>query len=318
MSIPPSVARRAYQAALEGDVSSFFYVRHFIDTAGGPDQYVNVTCRMSGGGPRTPFALTDVKLRFATDKLVVLSKAEDTIPELKAEIVYNGSGRLKGRWEVVLPGEELPSETDLLTEATLPIAERPTQRRYTQLSTFNVLLLPGGKYILPGPEQSRLPKTVRGQYLVLLRIEATDEKEGDSNLAVIGVDPGVVHSGAVAGFPLPVLRYYVGSGPNSQPTGALTLFLPEDKVTLASNKVIEFKWSEIQSGTFHRLEVSELSGRPMMSAILTPGSGSYRAPTWLNKKIGSEFVRWRIVVLGRDGGVMSESAWRDFRLAPGP
>jgi hypothetical protein len=317
MSIPPSVARRAYQAAIDGEVSSFFYVRHFIDTGGGPDQYVNVTCRMSGGGPRTPFALTDVKLRFATDKLVVLSKAEDALPELKAEIVYNGSGRLKGRWEVVLPGEELPSDTDLLTEATLPIAERAKQRRYTQLATFNVLLPPGGKYTLPGPEQSRLPKTVRGQYLVLLRIEATDEKEGDSNLAVIGVDPGVVHSGAVAGFPLPVLRYYVGSGPETQPASVLTLLLPEDKVTLASEKVIEFNWTEIESAAFYRLEVVDLSGRPVMSAIQTPGNRSYRAPSWLNKKIGRELVRWRVVVLNRDGLVISESAWRDFRLSAG-
>src|SRR5262249_6822237 len=31
MSIPPSVARRAYQAAQAGSVSSFFYVRHFIN-----------------------------------------------------------------------------------------------------------------------------------------------------------------------------------------------------------------------------------------------------------------------------------------------
>src|SRR5262245_4234312 len=71
MSIPPSVARRAYQAAQAGSVSSFFYVRHFINLgggpdqgAGGPDEYVPVTCRLSGGGARTPFALTDVKVAF--------------------------------------------------------------------------------------------------------------------------------------------------------------------------------------------------------------------------------------------------------------
>jgi len=201
MSIPPSVARRAYQAALDGNTSSFFYVRRFINTAGGPDEFVSVTCRMSGGGPRTPFSLTDVKLSFAVDKPILLLKTDESVPPVKAEIRYNGTGRLKGRWEVVLPGEDPPSEIDLLTEATLPIEERAQQRRYTQLSTFNVFLAPNGKYSLPGPEVSRLPNSVNGEYLVLLRIEATDEKESDSNLTVVGVGPGVVHSGAVAGFP---------------------------------------------------------------------------------------------------------------------
>ena len=36
MSIPPSVARRAYQAAVNGEDSRFFYVRRFVSTTGGP------------------------------------------------------------------------------------------------------------------------------------------------------------------------------------------------------------------------------------------------------------------------------------------
>ena len=61
MSIPPSVARRAYQAAVRGATSTFFYVRRFRNTAG-PDQYVVVTCRLTGGGARVPLALTDVRV----------------------------------------------------------------------------------------------------------------------------------------------------------------------------------------------------------------------------------------------------------------
>src|SRR5882672_578787 len=57
MSIPPSVARRAYQAAIDGADSRFFYVRRFANFGGGPDEYVNVTCRLASGGARTPFAL---------------------------------------------------------------------------------------------------------------------------------------------------------------------------------------------------------------------------------------------------------------------
>ena len=314
MSIPPSVARRAYQAAVAGDTSSFFYVRRFIDTAGAPDEFVNVTCRMSGGGPRTPFSLTDVKLSFAVDKPILLLKVDERVPAIKADIAYNGTGRLKGRWEVVLPGEESPSETDLLTEATLPIEERAQQRRYTQLSTFNVFLAPDGKYTLPGPDPSRLPNAVTGEYLVLLRIEATDEKESDSNLAIVGVGPSVVHSGAVAGFPLPVLRYYVGGGPDKQLTNELSLLSPDDKVLLSTVDTIEFKWADKAPAAFYRVEVVDLAGQPVLSAVLLPGKGFYRAPPWLKEKVGSGNARWRVLGLDRQGQRISESAWRDFRL----
>lgn len=315
MSIPPSVARRAYQAAVAGDTSSFFYVRRFIDTAGGLDEFVNVTCRMSGGGPRTPFSLTDVKLSFAVDKPILLLKVDEQVPTVNAVIAYNGTGRLKGRWEVVLPGEVQPSETDLLTEATLPIEERVQQRRYTQLSTFNVFLAPDGKYTLPGPDPARLPNKVSGEYLVLLRIEATDEKEGDSNLAVVGVGPGVVHSGAVAGFPLPVLRYYVGGGPDRQLTNELTLVSPDEKAILPGQKSIEFRWADIAGAAFYRLELVDTLGQPLLSAVLLPGKGFYRAPPWLKEKVGSENTRWRVIALDYKGQAAGESAWRNFRVA---
>jgi hypothetical protein len=133
-------------------------------------------------------------------------------PPIKAEITYNGTGRLRGRWEVVLPGEQPPEDFDLLTEASLPIEERAQQRRYTELSRFNLFLPPAGKYTLAGPDVSRLPARLEGPYLVLLRIEATDDKEGDSSLLSVGVGPGIVHSGAVAGFPIPLLRYFIGAG----------------------------------------------------------------------------------------------------------
>ena len=63
MSIPSAVARRAYLAAVRGASAGFFYVRRFVSINGQPDQYVNVTCRMTGGGARVPFALTEVEFK---------------------------------------------------------------------------------------------------------------------------------------------------------------------------------------------------------------------------------------------------------------
>jgi hypothetical protein len=43
-----------------------------------------------------------------------------------------------------------------------------------------------------------------GAHQILLRIEATDDREGDSNIGT-----GTVNSGGVAGFPMPVFRYFI-------------------------------------------------------------------------------------------------------------
>src|SRR5262249_28426280 len=158
MTIPPSVARRAYLAAAAGGDSRFFYVRHFVNTAGGPDQFVAVTCRLTGGGARVPFSLTDVKLRFdlarneKADRALLFVEPEEKIPTVKAEISYTGTGRLKGRWEIVQPGDELPEERDLLTEASVPAEERGSMRRYTEIERFNLFLPPVGRFILNGPD----------------------------------------------------------------------------------------------------------------------------------------------------------------------
>src|SRR5437588_6965786 len=48
MSIPPSIARRAYGSAKTGNGSTFFYVRRFVSSTGLPDEYVFVDCRLTG------------------------------------------------------------------------------------------------------------------------------------------------------------------------------------------------------------------------------------------------------------------------------
>jgi hypothetical protein len=132
MSIPASVARRALQDAQAGLNSAFFYVRRFSGPAG--DRYVIVTCRMAGGGARVALALLNVDLRFAgergTASIAAVHRGEPP-PPFAARLQYNGSGTLKGRWEVVMPGDAEPTVDDLLTEATLPVEQRPLQRRYT-------------------------------------------------------------------------------------------------------------------------------------------------------------------------------------------
>lgn len=320
MSIPPSVARRAYQAAADGATSSFFYVRRFVSASGGPDQYVAVTCRMTGGGARTPLSLTDVRLAFTADAPVLHLAQGETAPPLTAEITYNGTGRLRGRWEVVLPGEDPPTPADLLTEATLPLEDRGTQRRYSELSRFNLFLPPTGSVVLPGPDAARLPTTVDGVYLVLLRIEASDDKEGNSNLETAGAGSGVVPGGAVAGFPMPVLRYVVGAGayPVADASTELALLHPLDSAAVAGAEPPVFSWREVAGAAYYRLDVESPGGEEVLSAVLPGGTAGYRPPPWFADQVMGDELRWRVVATDRAGSEAARSRWQVIRLQRQP
>lgn len=310
MSIPPSVARRAYQAAARGQASAFFYVRRFVSTAGGRDEYVFVTCKLTGGGARAPFSLIDVRLGFATEDPVQPVERLASPPPLNAEIAYNGTGRLVGRWEVVLPGDDRPAGRDLLTEATLPPEERHLQRRYTQVERFNVFLPPVGHFTLPGPDPRKLPTTVDGLHEVLLRVEASDDKEADSDLAAAGAGEGIVHAGAVAGFPMPVLRYFVGSVPAGFVPGRLALLAPGEAAALPASEPTVFSWSPDPSALLYRLEIADAAQKEILSAVLQQGVTSYRAPSFLREKAPQKFL-WRVVAIGPDGRVAGSSPWRE-------
>ncbi len=310
MSIPPSVARRAYQAAEGGAESSFFYVRRFVDPQGmRPDQYVTVTCRMTGGGARVPFALLDVQVGFKTEATVQTLAAGEAAPPLEARIRYNGTGRLQGRWEVVMPGEEPPTETDLLTEGTLPVELRGTQKRYTELERFNHFLPPTGTFTLPGPDPSTLPTDAQGPYQILLRIEETADKEGDSSLDAAGAGTGTVRSAAVAGFPMPVLLYYVGADAGER-TKTFDLLAPAVAAALDPEAPVVFTWSASPQAVLYRFQARTYAGDLVVSALLGNGVTSYSAPPFLVDRTPDGF-QWRVLALTADGTTAESAPWRN-------
>ncbi len=313
MSIPPNVARRAYDAAAAGATSTFFYVRRFTSTSGGPDEFVAVTCRLTGGGARTPLALLDVQVRFDGNNPVTQLAAGQSPPRLHADLAYNGSGRLKGRWEVVQPGDELPTAEDLLPEGSLPVEQRPLQKRYTQVGIFNEQLPPTGKARLAGPDPARLPVSTEGLYQVILRIEASDDKEGDSDLGSAGAGQGVVHSGGLAGFPMPVLRYFVGSPGDIATLDAGSTpghVLPKAEAAVPSDGSVTFSWVAVRQAAFYELELRDEKGAVVLSAFLQPGIESYRTPPWLSEKAPPGRYEWRVTALDSEGSPMSDSGWR--------
>ncbi len=314
MSVPPSVSRRAYLDAAGGAPGIYFYVRRFVSTVGGPDEFVPVTLRLAGNGAAVPFSITEVKLSWGVDKPVLIVKPDEKMPSIKAEITYTGTGRLVGRWELVKPGEELPSERDLLTEATLPIEERGLQRRYTQLSRFNIFMPPVGRFTLPGPEWWRVPSHINGLYVVLLRIEAAE----DTNPGLAAAGQSLLATGGVAGFSMPVLRYYVGGGsglPNAAETKArFALVEPADRAVFAESDFVDFNWTAIEGAAFYRLEVETGQSTSVLSAILLGGVNSYRAPSWLKEKAGEAELSWRVLAFDQSRNQIGETVSRSLRF----
>jgi hypothetical protein len=314
MSVPASVARRAYEAAEAGQPAAFFYVRRFVASDGRPDQYVRVTCRLTAGGAGVPLSLTDVRLAFDVETPVLAARAGETLPQLSAAITYTGTGRLRGRWEVVLPGQDLPSAEDLLTEASLPVELRGTQRRYTEIERFNLFLSPVGRATLPGPPPARLPTGVEGQYVVLFRVEASDEAFGDSNLANVGAGPGVAHNGAVAGFPMPVLRYVIGAATASlSPRDAGTLdadgLAPIDGAIVSAGAPPVLRWSPAAQSPVTRIEFGA-DGDVVFDAVVTAGVAEYAVPPFVLAKAVNGELRWRVVAIDGAGGRAATTAWR--------
>ena len=318
MSVPASVAQRAYEAVRNGQPARFFYVRRFVAPADvkayGPDQFVAVTCLLGGGGANAPFALTNVQLRVQPETPVLFVKRGDRPPRLTAEIAYTGTGRLRGRWEIVMPGDERPSPQDLMTEGSLPSAERGLQRRYREIERFNVLLLPTGRFTLPGPDPGRLPTSVDGSYTILLRIETSDDALSDTRVAG-AAGTTVIHNGASAGFPMPTLRYIVGAtGARVVPLRipqSIRLRMPARDAVVAPDSALRLIWVDQPGAARYRVDVEgAANGANLLSAIVAPGIGQYDVPPFVLAKAGGSWVRWRVTALSAGGSDVSRSEWR--------
>lgn len=302
MTVPESVARRAYQDAQAGKSSEFYYVRQFTGGAGG-DRWVVVACRLAGGGAAGPLALTGVRVAFqtATGEATIVNVARgESVPRFGATLSYNGSGTLRGRWEAVLPGDTLPTDRDLLSEASLPPAQRSLQRRYALVERFEVPVSPGGRTYLPGPDRSRVPVHTDGTHRLLLRIEGSE---------------------GVAGFPMPVLQYHVGAAESLAglrrpiapvPAGGVTQLLPEDGAALGASQPVHLSWREAPGAVVYRVEFAD-EKEILFSAVVEAGTAQYDAPPFLRER-REKSVRWRVLSLGRGSEVTGASGFRVLRF----
>lgn len=316
MSIPLAVVRRAYQEAQNQQSSEFFYIRQFV--VNGVSTYVTVTCRMAGGGARTPLSLTNVDLHYlqhdATKGVPVVTESESLSP-FQAHIHYTGSGILRGRWEVVMPGQEYPSAFDLLPEGSVPITQRGEQRRYRLISRFNTFLPPTGNAVIEGPNIDSLPFNQGGQYLVLFRVEASDDKESN-----IVTEQGIIDAGGAAGFAMPVLRYFVtGDAVKSRTIISafeLPLKLPLDH-HVTSKKQVRFSWHPVKPLTNvagYRIDFFDGTTKQLVhTAIMSNEQLQYKLDSAKFRGKHNKLF-WRISGIAKSGDVILVSKARRLTL----
>jgi hypothetical protein len=123
----------------------------------------------------------------------------------------------------------------------------------------------------------------------------------------------VVHNGAVAGFPLPTLRYFVGSG-QANDVISLRLLTPAENAVAAADRPIDFSWTQAPGAALYQLDIADQSGKALLSAFLQPLTLNYRAPSWLRETVPGAGLQWRVSALDQNGAKTVETPWRRLQL----
>jgi hypothetical protein len=299
VSFPESVFRLAVAQARSSGGAPLYFIREFD----GPS-YAVVQLVAVGASMADPLTLTDVRMGFETGgaRRPTLSIAPgQALPPVTAEILYSGSGTLRGRWEVVEPGRPVPTPDDLVPEASVPFASRGLQRRYTLVERFEHVLGPGGRFELRGPDPARLPVRQPGAYFLLLRIEAVPARQP-------GLPAGAEHG--AAGFALPVLMYQVGTGVDAASA------LADRRIRLlsvAGGGAPALAWAAPDPQVrAYRVELANAQGVIVGAKFLRGAQTSYRLGGMLARQVRDKAARWRVLAFDAALRPVGRSDWQDL------
>ncbi len=203
INVPAAVSLYMYQRLRPTASSVFYFIRQFVGTT--PSVYIAIPLRISGAPSQTPLSLNRVELTFTSGggrQPMRVVQRDAPVGPLSATVDYQGTGVLKGRWEVVQPGDPEPTDLDLTAEASLNPQQQLLQQRFLQVGSFEQPLYAGRQVVVPGPAPDALPTSTPGRYLVLWRPEATLSNSASGRELQIAL-------GGMAGFIMPTLTYYV-------------------------------------------------------------------------------------------------------------
>jgi hypothetical protein len=137
---------------------------------------------------------------------------------------------------------------------------------------------------------------------------------------VVGEGGLLVPTGGVAGFPLPPLRYYVGSATSpglASFAGGLALVYPAEGSTLepSADKLV---WTEAPGAALSQVEVMDSGGAVVVAALLRAGDATYRLPPFVAAQASQGPLRWRVLALDLEGRQLAATDWGSFVLAVSP
>jgi hypothetical protein len=151
--------------------------------------------------------------------------------------------------------------------------------------------------------------------MILLRLEASDASQSRSDTGAI-----IVQAGGAAGFVIPPLRYYIGTGEDEAGIAAdaaqrtLRSLAPRPGQQIAAGHPVLFRWIGDSRAKLHRLEVRD-EAEIVLSALIDSGGSNYTAPPFLREFAGTTLV-WRVIAISESGRSLARSGWSEFGIQP--
>jgi hypothetical protein len=143
--IPQDVTNRTQARG----IARFFYCRDF-SLPSGPTLTANVTFR-PGGSAFASFSIARIDLLFQNQRSEITTPLDTPDLQVFADIRYNGTGVLKGQWEILEPG--------LLGSEGFRVLDR-----------FERFIPFGDRVVIQRPQVPPLPTNIPGGYVVRLRV----------------------------------------------------------------------------------------------------------------------------------------------------
>ena len=160
---------------------------------------------------------------------------------------------------------------------------------------------------MPGPENWRIDKSVEGLYLLLFRVEASDAPNSASNIG-----GNTIPTGAVAGFAMPTLRYYVGNSSNTNIRQITKTNFDSGEIEIQLLPVI-LRWKAVENTRIYRLEISDETDKTVFSAVVLSSAKQYQLPSFVRGLVASKQLKWRVTALDEVGKTLDESKFFEVK-----
>lgn len=300
--IPPDVPNRAYKR----NAGTFFYSRQFRSTADNASGQSQLTCRVSTSAYGN-FSVAGITLYFDNQRGEATFEQNDQQAHAFAEVHYNGSGLLKGNWEV----------------------QEPNSTTFRVLQQVNYHLTYGDRIVFQSPRVPPLPTVVTGRHILrfsitepvsgfelptvsyFVKVKSVEESvepqlrpEFPEKNATISKDivfrwTGTAQGAAILKFSV----YERGSIGNVLATSPSQESLPESH-PLAGSKLLQTP------------DLATIKGVEVFSAALPADARQYAPRDEQMKRLhpGTAYV-WQVQSLNAGGKVLAESELRAFRYA---